>query len=117
MKQLCRTLLMLGFIVGLPISFGLANDFTYNDHGQRDPFWPLVSSGGAIVNYDSNFSASELVLEGIIADGKSRLAIINGNIVEEGKKIGFYTVQQIQADRVVLVKDGQSLVLRMKKEE
>jgi hypothetical protein len=117
MKQTAWMLLMMFLFIALPLTPGMAEGFTYNDRGQRDPFWPLVSSGGAIVNYDSNFAASELILEGIIADGKSRIAIINGNIVEEGKKIGFYTVQQILADRVVLVKDGQDTVLRMKKEE
>ena len=116
MKKSGRVLWICIFLSFGPLAVGEAEDFVYNDHGQRDPFWPLVSSGGAIVNYDSNFSASELILEGIIADGKSRLAIINGNIVEEGKKIGFYMVQQIFTDRVVLMKDGQTTVLRMKKE-
>jgi len=104
-------------LIMLPFSARAEEGFVYNDHSQRDPFWPLVSSGGAIVNYDTNLSVSEMLLEGIIADGKSRIAIISGTIVEEGKKIGFYTVQQIFPDHVILVKDGQSMVLRLKKEE
>ncbi len=117
MKKHVWVLLMMICVSGLFYRPAMADSFSYNDHGQRDPFWPLVSSGGAIINYDSNFSASELILEGIIADGQSRIAIINGNIVEEGKKIGFYTVRQILGDHVVLEKDGQSIELRMKKEE
>jgi len=109
--------LLLWGILAVPLMAGADEVFVYNDHGQRDPFWPLVSSGGAIVNYDTNLSVSEMLLEGIIADGKSRIAIISGTIVEEGKKIGQYTVQQIFPDRVILVKDGQSMVLRLKKEE
>lgn len=117
MKQRIVISLAWGFWFLATFTAAMADDFAYNDHGQRDPFWPLVSSGGAVVNYDSNFSASEMVLEGIIADGKSRLAIINGTIVEEGKRIGFYTVQQVLSDRVVLIKDGQSTVLQLKREE
>ncbi|MBF0619908.1 MAG: hypothetical protein HQL19_07055 [Candidatus Omnitrophica bacterium] len=94
-----------------------AADFAYQDHAQRDPFWPLVTSGGAIVNYDSNFAVSEMMLEGIISDGKGRIAIINGAIVEEGKRFGIYMVQKIEANRVILVKDGQTSVLQLKKEE
>ncbi len=108
------------FILGLFFSAAAVSaeeKFTYNDHGQRDPFWPLLSSGGAIVNYDSNFSVSELVLEGIIADGKSRLAIINGSIVEEGKRLGNYTVQQVLPDSVILTVGSETTVLHLKKEE
>jgi hypothetical protein len=89
----------------------------YDDRGLRDPFWPLVSSGGALVSYDSNFSVSEMQLEGIISDARGSAAIINGTIVEQGKMIGLYTVKEVQADRVVLVKDGFESILSLKKEE
>jgi Tfp pilus assembly protein PilP len=91
--------------------------FVYKDHGLRDPFWPLVSQGGAIVNYDTNFMVSEMTLEGIVSDGEGGVAIINGNIVEQGKKIGLYTVQEIRKDRVILLKDGATSILQIKKEE
>jgi hypothetical protein len=91
--------------------------FVYNDHNLRDPFWPLVSQGGAIVNYDTNFVVSEMTLEGVVSDGAGGVAIINGNIVEQGKKIGLYTVQEIRKDRVILMKDGKTSVLQIKKEE
>ena len=92
-------------------------EFVYNDHGARDPFWPLVTAGGALVNYDTNFTVSEMTLEGVIEDGRGGLAIINGTVVEVGKRIGQYIVQAINPDRVILEKDGQTIELRLKKEE
>jgi hypothetical protein len=93
------------------------NKFVYNDHGARDPFWPLVTAGGALVNYETNFTVSEMTLEGVIEDGRGGLAIINGTVVEVGKPIGQYTVKMINPDRVILEKDGQTTELRLKKEE
>lgn len=100
-----------------PAAVESETDAAYSDHGLRDPFWPLVSSGGAIINYDTNFSVSEMTLEGIISDGGGFIAIINGSVVEKGKRIGFYEVQDIRSDRVVLIKDGKTSVLLLKKEE
>ncbi|MBF0388026.1 MAG: hypothetical protein HQL20_09280 [Candidatus Omnitrophica bacterium] len=92
-------------------------DFTYDDHAQRDPFWPLVTAGGAIVTYDTNFAVTEMVLEGVVTDGDGGIAIINGNVVEQGRQFGMYTVTRIEQDKVTLVKDGQVSELRIKKEE
>ncbi len=91
--------------------------FVYDEHAQRDPFWPLVTAGGAIVTYDTNFSVSEMTLEGIVSDGDGGIAIINGTVVEQGQRIGVYLVEAIEQDKVSLVKDGQVSILRLKKEE
>jgi hypothetical protein len=98
-------------------AFAQEPSFVYDAHKARDPFLPLVTAGGAIVTYDSEFAVAEMSLEGIVSDGGGRMAIINGNIVELGKMIGFYTVQDIQEDRVILLKDGKTSVLQLKKEE
>ncbi len=94
-----------------------AADGGYDPHGMRDPFLPLVTSAGAMITYDTGFSVSEMVLEGIIADESGQMAIINGNIVEKGKMIGLYTIQAIEADRVILLKGTETSVLQLKKEE
>jgi hypothetical protein len=91
--------------------------FIYDDRGERDPFWPLVTAGNALVNYDTTFTVSEMVLEGVIEDGRGGMAIINGTVVEVGKTIGGYVVQKITPNRVVLEKDGQTTELSLKKEE
>ena len=99
------------------LAFAEQHSFIYDPHGVRDPFLPLVTPGGAIITYETEFVVSEMVLEGVISDGDGRVAIINGNIVEQGKMIGLYTVQEIRDDRVILLKDGETSVLQLKKEE
>ena len=91
--------------------------FIYDPHGARDPFLPLVTPSGAIITYETEFVVAEMALEGIVFDGAGRMAIINGNIVEAGKMIGLYTVQSIEKDRVILLKDGETSVLQLKKED
>ncbi len=116
MRPLILALMFMGILAA---SAALAEEstFIYDPHGARDPFLPLVTQGGAIITYETEFAVSEMALEGIVADGSGRIAIINGNIVEQGKMIGLYTVQAIEADRVILLKDGQTSVLQLKKEE
>jgi hypothetical protein len=93
------------------------SSFIYDPHGARDPFLPLVTAGGAIITYETEFVVSEMALEGIISDGNGRIAIINGNIVEAGQMIGLYMVQSIAEDRVILLKGAETSVLQLKKEE
>ena len=40
----------------------------YEDHDNRDPFWPLISSSGTIVSYGEDVAVSDMVLEGIVSD-------------------------------------------------
>ena len=72
--------------------------FVYDDHGKRDPLWPLVSSTGSIINYDKEFQASDLKIEGVIlgVNGQN-LAIINGQIVKKA----------ISSDRSRLKRSGK----------
>jgi hypothetical protein len=73
---------------------------------QRDPFFPAVprTAGG-----------SKPILMGIVWDQEKPTAIINGEIVEKGKKFSKYTVLDIQRDRVT-ISDGQvteDLILKL----
>ena len=92
--------------------------FTYEDHGKRDPFWPLVSPTGTPINYDSDFLITDLVLEGIIADKDGRnLAIINGRVLGVDGQLGDFTVLSITSNSVTLSKGEQKFDLKLKKEE
>ncbi|GEM_PF-435424 len=87
----------------------------YDDHGKRDPFWPLVTSGGGIMSYETDFLMSDLNLEGVVVgQGQENLAMINGRIVKENDAIGQFVVLRIEADKVTLLKDGQEFELRLK---
>ena len=90
--------------------------FKYEDHGKRDPFWSLVSPSGTIVNYDNELELSDLALQGVMAgvDGQN-LAIINGRILKLNDQIGEYVVTEISKEYVILKKEEQELLLKLKK--
>jgi hypothetical protein len=93
-------------------------EFAYDDHGKRDPLWRLVSPSGAIISYETDILVSDMILEGIIyGQGKNSLAIINGEIVEAGAKLGPYIVIAIEEKGVLLKKGQEKFVLNLKKEE
>ena len=92
--------------------------FVYDAHGKRDPFWSLVGGRGAIINFDKDIQAVGLVLEGILAEPPGgSVAIINGNIIKVGDKIGFFVVKEIQGNAVILQKGQEIVTLKLKKEE
>lgn len=89
--------------------------FVYDDHGKRDPLWPLVTAAGAVMNYETDFLITDLSLEGVVVDsGEGDLAIINGRIVKASDSIGQFIVLQIEPDKVILLKDQQKFELRLK---
>jgi hypothetical protein len=92
--------------------------FVYDDKGKQDPFLRLVSSTGAIINFEGELLISDMVLEGIIAgqDGNN-VAIINGIIVKPNDQLGPYVVKNVQSDTVVLEKDQERFVLKLRREE
>jgi hypothetical protein len=91
--------------------------FYYERKDRRDPFWSLVSPSGTILTYDQDLAFSDLVLEGITFDqqGKS-IAIINSSIVGSNDQIGGYQIIEIRRLEVVLLKNGKTYILKMKRE-
>ncbi len=90
--------------------------FVYDDHGRRDPFVPQVSAAGAVMTYEADLTAGDMVLEGIVADTRgNNVAIINGKIVKTGDMIGSYAVAAVRLDNVELVKDGEQFTVKLKK--
>ncbi len=110
--------LILLIIIVFSTSVLYAENFKYDDHGKRDPMWTLVTSAGTIITYGSDFTLSDLSLEGIMyGENNSSLAIINGNIVTQNEKIGVYTVLEITPTTVVLTKGEEKFTLKLKKED
>ncbi len=110
-----------GYLVlfcSLTLSFADEKKFIYDDHGKRDPFWPLVSSSGAFLHYGTDLVASDMVLEGIVADKNGKnMAIINSMVITVNDRIGLYVVEKIEVDRVMLIKGQERYILKLKKEE
>ena len=113
-----RTFFIALFIIFPILGFAQEEPFIYEDHGRRDPLLPLINANGSIQIFENEFLISDLVLEGIMAGNQGgSLAIINGRILQEEDAIGKYLVQRIGKDYVVLVKDQEEFVLKLKKEE
>ncbi|MFP4472339.1 MAG: hypothetical protein ACLFPX_00520 [Candidatus Omnitrophota bacterium] len=103
-----------GFLTAGPVSAG----YQYDDHGQRDPFWPLITRNGTILNYDHDLTVSDMNLQGIMADARGEaIAIINGMIVKKGDLIGLFEVRMISDTKVQLKKGEETIHLTLPKEE
>jgi hypothetical protein len=92
--------------------------FTYDDGGKRDPFWPLVGESGNIISYETDFSISDLSLEGIMAGAEgTHIAIINGRIVRPGDTLGNFTILDVQPESVFIKQDNLKFELKLEKED
>ncbi len=112
-----KTILIL-FVLILCIICYAEKEFVYNSNGKRDPFLPLVSKDGYLVNRESDMPVSDMNLEGIIYDQNGNsLAIINGSILKIGDKIGNYTVTKIEKRKVMLLGNTEESTLELKQEE
>ncbi|HOW35923.1 MAG TPA: hypothetical protein PL155_05875 [Candidatus Omnitrophota bacterium] len=112
--------LILGALVFVLLSGNVVAEepFIYDDHGKRDPFWKLVTSSGAVMNYDTDVLVSDMALEGIIYDPNGNsLAVINGTVVKVNNRIGLYVVSKIEEKKVTLLKGEEKFILELKKEE
>ena len=105
----------------LPIFWVLAfaqEEYAYDAKGKRNPFIPLVTSGGRLLKLDRQEGVSSLTLEGIIYDKHGlSYAIVNSEVVKVGDKIGGYQVLKVESNKVVFIKDAKPLVIELKKEE
>jgi hypothetical protein len=110
-----KILFMVGFILQITI-VPSESGFVYDDHGKRDPLWPLVTAGGSIRYYDTDIGIGDMRLEGIMV-GDENLAIINGKVVKVNDNIGGFRVIEIDEAHVKLDKEGTIYDLKLKKGE
>jgi len=90
----------------------------YDAKGKRDPFIPLVTSDGRLLKLEKEETASGLLLEGIIYDEHGlSYAIVNGAIVRVSDKVGDSQVLKIEKNKVIFIKNGQTLEVGLKEEE
>jgi len=93
-------------------------DYVYDSKYKRNPFLPLITSDGRLLKLDKEEGVKGLVIEGIIYDKHGlSYAIVNGDVVQIGDKVGGYQVLKIESDKVVFIKDAKSLEVELKKEE
>lgn len=95
-----------------------AREASYESHGKRDPFVPLVHEGRFVAVTGSGLAkdspVSDLHLAGIVWDpAGSSLALINEMEVKIGDRLGDYQVVDIRPDAVILLKEGKPVVLQL----
>lgn len=94
------------------------SQFKYDAAGKRNPFIPLITPDGRLLNLDTVVTETGLVLEGVIFDQQGEsFALINGKVFKVGDSVDDYTVLDIDKGRVNLLKAGQLYVLETKKGE
>lgn len=97
----------------------LESGFNYDSKGKRDPFLPLVSADGRILEPQTQKETDKAVkLEGIIYDSRGMsYAIINSKIAKVGDMVGGYQVLRIRPQKVILTMAGQEFEVELKKED
>ncbi|MBI4437214.1 MAG: hypothetical protein HY590_07380 [Candidatus Omnitrophica bacterium] len=89
------------FLMGVG-EFSFAGNYVYEKKG-RDPFWPLVTESGKVLQGFDVATLEDIYLEGIIWDSKGdSIAMINGMILRKGDRIGDFEILKIEEDRVIL---------------
>lgn len=90
----------------------------YDAKGKRDPFIPLVTPDGRLLELEKEENALGLQLDGIIydKDGLS-YAIVNSEVVKVSDKVGEYQVLRIEKNKVFFIKGGEITEVALKEEE
>ena len=114
-----KGLIIFCFILMTGYAGAQESPYLYDDHGKRDPLWPLVNTGGAVINYDEqDLLVSDMVLEGIMTgEGGKNVAIINGAIVAPNDSVGLFVIKAIEPTMVILQKGSETFTLKIKKED
>lgn len=93
--------------------------YNYNAKGKRNPFIPLVTPEGRLLKLDKQEAVSlqGLSVEGIIYDKAGlSFAIVNTAVVGVGDLVLDYQVLKIFEDRVIFIKNGETLEVGLAKE-
>ncbi len=103
------------FVLGV---YAAEDEFIYPEYSGRDPFQPLIDEKGAL-NIRLIQNKEDLVLNGIIysqEEGES-IAILNSEPFREGAVIGNYSLEKIKPNKVILIKGGKEIILKMEEED
>ena len=103
-----------------PVGRGEEEKFVYQRQGRRDPFVPLVGSGGGGDRGDlfTIEDIKDVFLEGIIWDPQGEsLAVINGEIVREGSQFQNIKVLKVEKERVTVLLNEKEYTVTISEEE
>ncbi len=105
---------------GQGLAADTASGFIYDAKVKRDPFIPLVTQDGRIIEPPKRKEKTEgpPQLEGIIYDPRGvSYAVMDGEVLRVGDAAGDYQIIKIEAQKVVLQKAGREFTVELKKED
>lgn len=113
----CGILFILLFFLFLLTLQAQEEGYVYKYQGKRDPFVPLISSSGYLLNFEPE-NKSSFILEGILYDSNGdSIAIINGELVRVGESIGNAVITRIEPNKITLIKDNEKVEIELRREE
>ncbi|MDD5006066.1 MAG: general secretion pathway protein GspB [Candidatus Omnitrophica bacterium] len=84
----------------------------YDSGNKRNPFIPIVTNDGQLLNVQNDENDIDLNLEGIAYDKNGQsMAIINGEVLRKNDAIGSVKIIEIRKDSVVCTRDGEIFTL------
>jgi len=118
-RKIKSQILLIVCMVFIFLGFSFAQDEPgYDSGGRRNPFIPLVTNDGRLLNLEPQPDTVGLSLEGIIYDKHGvSYAVVNQEVVKTGEYAGEYQVLKIEARKVTFIKDGQTLETELKDEK
>lgn len=117
--RLAGVFVLVAVVSGVSECHVMAQDqkHTYSPQSKRDPFVPLVSPAGYLINLEEE-EDTVMRLEGIMYDPKGdSMAIINGELLRVGESIDDAVVSKIEPNKVVIIKDNQNIEIELRREE
>lgn len=91
--------------------------FLYKIKNARDPFTPLVTPEGKIINLEPQSEISDINLEGIIYDPEGNsFVVVSGDVFAEGEFIGKFKLEKIKKDKIILQNGENTHIIELIKE-
>lgn len=120
-SKLCAALLSSFCLLSLVfclLSYAEDKASSYQTKNKRNPFIPLVTQDGRLINLEKEGAKADLLLEGIVFDKYGRsYAIVNGTVAEVGDTIAGFRVLKIEQVKVTFIKDGKTRAVEIKNKE
>ena len=116
-KRLLGLVSVLGFMFFIITAHAQEQGYSYKNDGRRDPFVPLISQAGYLMNVETDDKAV-MRLEGIMYDQKGdSMAIVNGQLVKVGETVSDSVISAIEPDKITVIKDNQKIEIPLRKGE
>lgn len=112
-----RNILSSVFISLFFLTAAFAEDkFVYDAKARRDPFLPLVTETGQVLDLEPK-QTTTLNLEGVIFDKEGdSFIVINGVVLKKGQALNDYLVFEIKPNEVILIRGSEKIMLQLNKE-